>query len=108
MTPKTQATKYKKERENLIKIKMCLKEELSTMSKANRKNGRKYLQITYLLKESKYIGTSLVVQWLRLHAPNAGELGLIPGQGTRSHMLQLKSLHVPKKIKLQVRPGTTK
>ena len=27
--------------------------------------------------------TSLVVQWLRFHAPNAGGLGLIPG-GTRS------------------------
>ena len=31
-------------------------------------------------------GTSLVVQWLRLHAPNAGSPGSIPGQGTRSHM----------------------
>ena len=31
-------------------------------------------------------GTSLVVQWLRLHAPNAGGLGSIPGQGTRSRM----------------------
>ncbi|TEA11762.1 hypothetical protein DBR06_SOUSAS6910255, partial [Sousa chinensis] len=29
---------------------------------------------------------SLVVQRLRLHVPNAGGLGLIPGQGTRSHM----------------------
>ena len=28
-------------------------------------------------------GTSLVVQWLRLHAPNAGGVGLIPGQGTK-------------------------
>ena len=35
-------------------------------------------------------GTSLVVQWLRLHAPNAGSLGSIPGQGTRSHMPQLR------------------
>ena len=34
--------------------------------------------------------TSLVVQWLRLHAPNAGDPGLIPGQGTRSHMPQLR------------------
>ena len=32
-------------------------------------------------------GTPLVVQWLRLHTPNAGTLGSIPGQGTRSHML---------------------
>ena len=30
--------------------------------------------------------TSLVVQWVRLCTPNAGGLGLIPGQGTRSHM----------------------
>ena len=35
-------------------------------------------------------GTSLVVQWLRLCAPNAWGLGLIPGQGTRPHMLQLR------------------
>ena len=33
-------------------------------------------------------GTSLLVQWLRLCAPNAGGLGLIPGQGPRSHMPQ--------------------
>ena len=28
--------------------------------------------------------TSLMVQWLRLHAPNAGGIGLIPGQGTKT------------------------
>ena len=43
-----------------------------------------------LLKKTCVGGTSLVVQWLRLHAPSAGGLGLIPGQGARSHMLQLK------------------
>ena len=32
------------------------------------------------------LGTSLVVQWLRLCAPNAGDPGSTPGQGTRSHM----------------------
>ena len=44
-------------------------------------------------------GNSLVVHWLSLHAPSAGALGLIPGQGTRSHgpqlrvhLLQLKGL----------------
>ena len=31
-----------------------------------------------------------MVQWLRLHASNAGGLGSISGQGTRSHMLQLR------------------
>ena len=34
-------------------------------------------------------GTSLS-QWLRPHAPNTGDPGSIPGQGTRSHMLQLR------------------
>ena len=28
-------------------------------------------------------GTSLAVQWLRLHASIAGGMGLIPGQGTK-------------------------
>ena len=44
----------------------------------------------------------MVVQWLRLHAPNAGGPGSIPGQGTRPHMLQprvcmpqLKIPHAP-------------
>ena len=27
-----------------------------------------------------------MVQWIRLHGTNAGGPGLIPGQGTRSHM----------------------
>ena len=36
-------------------------------------------------------GTSLVVQQLRLHAPNSGGPGLIPGQGTRSLMPQLRA-----------------
>ena len=34
---------------------------------------------------NKRTRTSLVVQWLRLHAPNAEGPGSIPGQGTRSH-----------------------
>ena len=36
------------------------------------------------------MGISLVVQWLRLHAPNAGGLVSNPDQETRSHMTQLK------------------
>ena len=42
-------------------------------------------------------GPSLVVQWLRLHAPNAGVLGSIVGQGTRSHTLQLRDQAQPNK-----------
>ena len=40
---------------------------------------------------------TLVVQWLRLHTPNAGGLGLIPGWGTvnRSCMLQLRPSTAP-------------
>ena len=35
-------------------------------------------------------GTSLVVQWLKLYAPNTGGWSLIPGRGIRSHMRQLR------------------
>ena len=38
-------------------------------------------------------GTSLVVQRLRLRLSKCRVMGSIPGQGTRSHMLQLKILH---------------
>ena len=34
----------------------------------------------YIFEKS---GTSLVVQWLRLHTPNAGDPGSTPGQGTK-------------------------
>ena len=40
-------------------------------------------------KKKERRGTSLVVQCLRLLTPNAGDLGLIPGPRTRSHMPQL-------------------
>ena len=66
-------------------------------------------------------GTNLVAQWLRLHAPSAGGLGLIPGQGTRSHTPQLRvqMLHAATKNEilnaairrhcmLQLRPGAAK
>ena len=61
------------------------------------------------LKNYLDYGTSLVIQWLRLRALNAGGLGLIPGWGTRAHMLQLKILHATTKtedpVVLQLRPG---
>ena len=43
-----------------------------------------------ILKFKEDLGTSLVAQWLRLQAPNAGGSGSIPGQGTRYHIPQLK------------------
>ena len=54
--------------------------------------------------ERGVLGTSLVVQWLRLHALNAGGLGSIPGQGTRSCMLQLRS----RMLQLKILHATTK
>ena len=42
------------------------------------------------VRNSVWHGTSVLVQWRRLHLPNAGSWDLIPGQGTRSHMPQLK------------------
>ena len=39
-----------------------------------------------------------MVRRLRLCTPNAGGLGSIPGQGTRSHMPQLKISHVATKV----------
>ena len=38
-----------------------------------------------------------MAQWLRLLTPNAGGLGSIPGQGTRSHVSQQKILCVTTK-----------
>ena len=40
-----------------------------------------------------------MAQWLRLRVPNAGDPGLIPGQGTRFYMPQLKIMHVETKNK---------
>ena len=36
------------------------------------------------------LGTTLVVHWLRLQAPNAGSQGSTLAQRTRFHMLQLR------------------
>ena len=56
---------------------------------------------TFGLKKKKksWCGTSLVVQWLRLHAPKAGGPGSIHGQETRSHILQLRPVQPNKYLK---------
>ena len=38
------------------------------------------------------------VQWLRFHAPKAEGQSFIPGEGTRSHLLQLKIPHATTKM----------
>ena len=45
-------------------------------------------------------GTSLVVQQLRLCTPNAGGLGVIPGQGTRPHIPQLRARMQQRRFKI--------
>lgn len=53
---------------------------------------------TQLFQFKKYwVGVSLVAKWLRLQVPNVGGLGLIPGQGARSHTPSLKILHTTTK-----------
>ena len=47
-----------------------------------QKGGNSHQAFVSYFKK-KYRGTSLVVQWLRLGAPNAGDLGSIPGQAIR-------------------------
>ena len=43
-------------------------------------------------KQDEKDKTPLVVQWPTFCAPNAGCLGFIPGQETRSHLLYLKKI----------------
>ena len=55
-------------------------------------------------------GTTLVVQWLRLHTPDAGALGWIPAWGTKSYLPQLRVLtpqHAENSV-LQLRGSASK
>ena len=55
------------------------------------------LQLQILMvSQSQFL--ALVVQWLKLCAPNSGCLGSIPGQETRFHILQLRVLMLQLKI----------
>ena len=60
------------------------------------------LQLSYSRVVKPRGGTSPVVQWLRFQAPDTGGRGSIPGQGTKSLMLQLRV------CMLQLRPGTVR
>ena len=61
-----------------------------TKSQTQVKQLSTYAFLFYIRRTKAEAETSLVAQWLSLHAFSAGGSGLIPGQGTRSHMLQLK------------------
>ena len=49
-----------------------------------------YVKQAHTEDKKEVSGTFLAVQWLKLHAPNTGGLGSIPGQETRSHMPQVR------------------
>ena len=57
-------------------------------------------QNTYPSVTKRELGTSLVLQWLRLYTPNTGGWGLLPCRKTRSYSLQLKILHADTKTHL--------
>ena len=53
----------------------------------NRQNDTNSPGSASVLRSNHY-GISLVVQWLKLPAPNAWGLGSTSGQGSRSHVMQ--------------------
>ena len=79
-----------------------------TSSNPHNKMQAKYYLLSFKMKEVLKLraeswkvvrmGISLVVQWLRLCNPNAGNPGSIPGQGTRSHMVKLRVCRLQLKI----------
>ena len=80
-------------------------------------HGKTSQPLTVVTSPNQKLGpeTSLVVQWLRLQAPNSGVLGSIPGQRTRTHMeqlrvhtLQLKILRAMQQQRLKILRATTK
>ena len=78
------------ERYNLPRLNQ---EEIENMNRPMTSN-----EIETVIKNLPANGTSLVVQWLRISAPNEGGLGSIPGHGTRSQMhAATKSLHASTK-----------
>ena len=83
------------------KINTCSQRVFNSYQHNNKHLKQEWAILACIIK-SWIVGTSLVVQWLRLHAPNAGGPGSIPGQGTRSHMPQWRS------CVLQLRPGVAK
>ena len=80
------ATKTQDRLDKYIKRKKLQKDYIPVKIKIQLKK----IYYTQREGEKRKLGASLVVQWLRLCAPNTLGLSSIPGQGTRSHMLQLR------------------
>ena len=68
---------------------------LAVTLKTHRHKRKKWINLTpsklkIFVFQDLSLGISLVIQWLRLQGSNVGCPGSTPGQGTRSHMPQLK------------------
>ena len=81
----------------------CPNLESTKMSFSKWINQLSYIQAMedFCTKEIIISGTSLVVSWLRLCAANVGELGSVPGQGTRSQMPQPRIHMLPATMKVK-------
>ena len=62
-----------------------------------RGNERKLFKASFVTLIIPLMGLLWWCSGLRFWVPDAGGLGLIPGQGTRSHVPQLKILHAASK-----------
>ena len=85
----------KVQRRNIGNEKESHSAEIADTKKKTEYSEQLYANKSEILMENeKFLKncneTPLVIQWLRLHAPKARDPGSIPGQGTRSHMSQLK------------------
>ena len=54
---------------------------------ASKCSSERKSHTSFSLSQKPETGTSLVVQWLRVLSSNAGNVGSVPGQVLRSHML---------------------
>ena len=97
------ATKAKRETRELKQISACVSTKPwkkflpRTLLKGRLRSRGEGCYYLILCIKKQLLGTSLVVQWLRLSDPNAEGPGLIPDQGMRSHMPQLKILCAARK-----------
>ena len=74
----------------------------------NTANKRKIDKLL-LSKLKTFVGTSLVVQWVRHRAPNAGAPSSGPGQGREPHMPQLRAFMQERRPRMpQVKPNAAK
>ena len=85
---------------------MCTDHILQNLSPSWLQYRFPLLQLLYFRKS--FSGTSLVVQWTRLHAPNAVGLGSIPNLGTKISHKAAKPMHSRKARALQQKPSTAK